>query len=612
MKPVTNSNTMRNHLYLLFLLPVLLLSCGPEDGTYSFWICTTNDVHGRYFDSLYVDSATAGSLLAVSATVDSVRKAVGPQNLILVDVGDCVQGDNASYYYNYVDTLSPHLYARMVDYMGYDAVVVGNHDIEAGHPVYDRLGKELGCPLLAANAVRTSDGKPYFQDYLVTVREGFRIAIIGFTNPNIKNWLSPELWSGMEFKSLIPYVQEYVDQVRKREKPDIVIVAAHVGTGPGLDPEGIAAVRGLESGSSDRAQAEKAGSANIESQGKALLQTLDGVDFVLCAHDHSPAVIQSDSICLINSGSHCRNVGFGRIDLTVNDGKIVSRSCSASLIPVRKDHVDTAMRSLFRPDYEVVKAFTVKPVGKLEIPLVTRDSYTGMSPYIDFIHSVSLGCEPAQISFAAPLTYDGVIEPGTLVYNDLFKIYPFENQLFVVRMTGREIRNYLEYSYDSWINTVSGRPGEHLLKIENRPDPRTGSSRWSFTGRAYNFDSAAGLVYDVDVRKPKGERVIIRSLASGETFDMDSTYCVAMTSYRASGGGGIMREGAGIDTDRIDERVVARYPEIRDIIYDAILEAGTLTSGNIYDRNTMGYWSFIPSEMVGPLLEKDMELVFGE
>ena len=73
-----------------------------------------------------------------------------------------------------------------------------------------------------------------------------------------------------------------------------------------------------------------------------------------------------------------------------------------------------------------------------------------------------------------------------------------------------------------------------------------------------------------------------------------------------------MREGAGIDTDRIDERVVARYPEIRDIIYDAILEAGTLTSGNIYDRNTMGYWSFIPSEMAGPLLEKDMELVFGE
>lgn len=589
---------MKRHFFLLFVLPFLALSCGPEDGTYSFVVCTTNDVHGRYFDSLYVDNAVSGSLLAVSRTVDSLRQAEGSRNLLLIDVGDCVQGDNASYYYNYVDTLSPHLYARMANRMSYDAVVVGNHDIEAGHPVYDRLRKELGCPLLAANAVRTSDGKPYFQDYFVTTREGFRIAVIGFTNPNIKNWLSPELWSGMEFESLIPYAREYVDKVRKREKPDIVIVAAHVGTGPGLEPD-----------------AEKDGNvsyASMESQGKALFQTLEGVDFVLCAHDHSPAVIQTDSICLINSGSHCRYLGCGRIDLTVKDGRIVSRKHSASLIPLRKDQVDTAMRSAFRADYEAVKAFTLKPVGRLEIPLVTREAYTGMCAYTDLIHTVSLGCAPAQISFAASLTYDGTVEAGTLVYNDLFKIYPFENQLFVVRMTGREIKDYLEYSYGTWINTVSGRPGEHLLKIEDRPDSRTGSRRWSFTGRAYNFDSAAGLIYEVDIRKPQGERVLIKSLASGEPFCMDSTYNVAMTSYRASGGGGIMREGAGIDTDMIDERVVARYPEIRDLIYDAVLEAGALSEGNVSDRSLLGSWSFVPHDLADPMLEKDMKLVFWD
>ena len=132
---------MKRHFFLLFVLPFLALSCGPEDGTYSFVVCTTNDVHGRYFDSLYVDNAVSGSLLAVSRTVDSLRQAEGSRNLLLIDVGDCVQGDNASYYYNYVDTLSPHLYARMANRMGYDAVVVGNHDIEAGHPVYDRLRK---------------------------------------------------------------------------------------------------------------------------------------------------------------------------------------------------------------------------------------------------------------------------------------------------------------------------------------------------------------------------------------------------------------------------------------------------------------------------------------
>lgn len=598
---------MKKFLYLL--VPVILaVSCGPRDGSYTFYICSTNDVHGRYFDSLYVGTGISGSLLAVSSAVDSIRNAAGPENVILIDAGDCVQGDNASYYYNYVDTLSPHLYARMAAYMGYDAVVVGNHDIEAGHPVYDRLRKELPCPFLAANALKVRpdgsvSGRPYFQDYLIQTRNGIRIAIIGFTNPNIKNWLSPDLWSGMEFVSLIPYVQEYVDRVRKKEKPDIVIVAAHTGTGQGFDPEQIEAVR---------TSGTVTGEPLHENQGLALFQTLEGVDFVICAHDHSPAVFETDSVCLINSGSHCRNLGLGRIDLEVKNGKVAAKSCSASLVPVCKEKADTAMRSCFRKDYEAVKAFTVRPVGNLEVPFVTRDSYTGMCPYIDFIHTVSLGCAPARISFAAPLTYDGEIEPGTLIYNDLFKIYPYENQLFVVRMTGREIRNYLEYSYGQWINTVSGRDGEHLLKIRNRADARTGSSSWSFEGRAYNFDSAAGIVYSVDVTKPQGERISITSLASGEPFSEDSTYCVAMTSYRASGGGGLMREGAGIDTDRIDERVVARYPEIRNLIYDAVRNAGTLTESNTGDVSLLGSWKFVPERLAGPMLEKDMALVFGE
>lgn len=581
---------MKKILILFFAVFLLAASCGPKDGSYTMYLCTTNDVHGRYFDSLYVGNSTAGSLLAVSRTVDSLRQALGPENIILLDAGDCIQGDNASYYYNYVDTVSRHLYARMADYMGYDAVVVGNHDIEAGHPVYDRLRKDLSCPLLAANAVKP-DGKPYFQDYLIMTRDRIRIAILGFTNPNIRNWLSPELWSGMEFVSLVPYVQEYVDKVRKKEHPDIVIVAVHSGTGPGVD--------GGSSGS-------------IESQGLELMQTLRGVDFVVCSHDHSPIVFNADSICLINSGSHCRNLGYGRIDFTVKDGRIVSKKVSASLVPVDKEKTDTAMRSRFRADYEAVRAFTVRPVGELSVPLVTRNSYKGMCPYMDFLHTVSLGCAPAQISFAAPLTFDGYIAPGTLVYNDLFKIYPFENQLFVVRMTGQEIKDYLEYSYGMWINTVSGKPGEHLLMIRNSPDARTSLPSWSFVNRAYNFDSAAGLVYEVDVRKPQGGRVDIKCLASGAAFSPDSTYNVAMTSYRASGGGGLMRYGAGIDTDRLEERVVARYPEIRNLVYAYIREAGTLGSDSFSDGNLLGKWSFVPENISVPLLEQDMQLVFGE
>lgn len=570
-----------------FLLPVLFsaAACGPRDGEYTIHLFTTNDVHGTYFDSTYVSERTRPSLMAVSHYVDSVRAASGEENVIFIDAGDCLQGDNAAYYYNYVDTVSRHLYARIAEYMGYDAIVAGNHDIETGHNVYDRIMREMDVPFLAANAVRTDNGRPYFQDYVIVRRHGLKIAILGFTNPGIPGWLSEELWSGMEFRSLLPYVQEYVDKVISEERPDVVVAAVHSGTGNG-------------------------DGSMLESQGLDLFRTLRGVDFLVCSHDHRPYVVQNDSICLINSGSHCRNIGHGTVRITVKGGKCTARSLSAELIPVRKEAVDAEMEALFRKDYDAVRAFTLKPVGELDTELLTRDAYRGMCPYMDLLHTVSLSVPEADISFAAPLTFNGRVGAGTILYNDLFTIYPFENQLFVVRMTGKEIKDYLEYSYDTWIKTVDDEKDGHLLKIVSEPDPRTGQDRWSFVGRAYNFDSAGGLVYTVDVTMPAGGRVSVKSFADGSPFSEDAEYNVAMTSYRASGGGRLMEEGAGIDAAEVETRIVARYPEIRELVYGYILENGGIYAEKIKAPAVTGGWSFIPESISGPMLERDMALLF--
>ncbi len=575
---------MKRLLMILTAIAAILASCsGPEDGEYTFRLLTTNDVHGRYFDSLYVADGTNNALTNVAWYADSIRVADGAENVILLDAGDCLQGDNAAYYFNYVDTTSKHLFARMVEYIGYDAVVVGNHDIETGHPVYDRIIRTMEVPFLAANAIRDDDGKPYFQEYVTLKRHGLNITIIGFTNPNIKSWLSPLLWEGMTFESLLPMAQEVVDRVSKKEKSDVVIVAVHAGTGKG-------------------------DGSILESQGLDLFKTLKGVDFVVCAHDHNPVVHKNDSICLINAGSHCRNLGYGTVTLKVENGEVVSKTLDAELLPVDMKNVDVEMQEAFRADFEAVKAFTLKEVGELKADLRTRDAYRGMSDYINLIHTLSIGCTPAQISFAAPLTFNGFVKAGTLVYNDLFTIYPFENQLFVVEMSGEEIRNYLEHSYDSWINTIDSAD-DRLLKMVNQPDARTGQKRWSFVNRSYNFDSAAGLVYDVDVTKPMGERVIIKSLADGTAFDLEAKYNVAMTSYRASGGGGLMR-AAGIDTDRIDERVVEYHPEIRNILYDYLVEHGEIDPAKIGDKSVIGEWHFVPENLAEKAMDKDMHLLF--
>ena len=569
---------------------VLALSCTPrlKDGDYSLTVLSTNDVHGTWFDSTYVGGGVKKSLMAMNYYIDSVRVAEGADNVLLIEVGDCLQGDNAAYYYNYVDTLSPHLFPRLLDYMHYDAVVWGNHDVETGHKVYDRVNRELtafGIPFMAGNAIRNDNGKPYFTPYKMVRRSGLNIAILGYENANIKAWLAEEVWSGMHFDRIVSQVQKDVDEVRAKEHPDVVIVGVHSATGEG-------------------------DGSNPEAEGMDVFNHVRGVDWVLTSHDHKPYVESRDSIALMNSGSHSRFVACGKMHLTVKDGKVVSKTLEPSLIPVDAAKADPQMRAHFRKEFEAVRDFTRQEVGVLVSNLRTRDAYTGPSDYINLIHTLCLGCPPAELSIAAPLTYNSTVPAGTLIFNDLFTIYPFENQLYVITMSGEEIKDYLEASYDRWINTYAGA-GSHILKIVKKDNLRWQQNRWSFEGLPYNFDSIAGLNYTVDVTKPRGERIGIGSLADGSAFDPSRTYKVAVTSYRASGGGDLMAE-IGIDPDKIDERVVARYPEIRNILYDYLKAVGTLDPAAFGNPNVLGSWSFVPEKLAAPVLKADMELLFGK
>lgn len=582
--------------YLFILGTLLLLSCSVsrrggepalQDGEHTLDLLTTNDVHGAWFSEPYTGGRARKSLMSVKFYADSVRKADGRDNVILLDAGDCLQGDNAAYYFNYVDTLTPHLYPRIARYMGYDAIVVGNHDIETGHKVYDRVAADFrsyGIPFLAGNAIRNDDGKPYFFPYTILHKAGLKVAVLGYDNANIKAWLNESLWSGMHFENLIPLVKNDVAKVKAAEKPDVTIVAVHSGFGDG-------------------------DGKILESQGLDLYCDLEGVDFLVCSHDHRPITVETDSICLINAGSRAGNVGLGKLKVKVENGKIVSKTLSATLIDVDTTVAVKKMGRAFKKDYKAVKAFTIKPVGELKQDLFTREAFAGMCPYMNLIHTLSITCSPAQISFAAPLSANGHIKAGTLIFNDLFTLYPYENQLFVVRMSGSEIKNYLEYSYDSWIQTAQSAE-DHVLRIDKRPDRRSGADRWGLTRASFNFDSAAGINYTVDVTKPMGQRICISSLASGEAFDLSKTYNVAMTSYRASGGGGLMSKGAGIDTDRIEDRVVEKYPEIRNLLYDYLQSHGSIDPEALASPSLLGSWRFIPDDLAPQAVRRDMDLMF--
>ena len=178
---------------------------------------------------------------------------------------------------------------------------------------------------------------------------------------------------------------------------------------------------------------------------------------------------------------------------------------------------------------------------------------------------MQLSCPGVDISFTAPLVSEGVMPAGELRFNDLFTLYRFENLLYVVEMTGKEIHDYMEGAFDKRIT------GSDFL---------------------YNYDTAGGLVYTVSPSLPKGSRVKIISMWDGTPFDMSRTYKVAMTSYRASGAGGLLAE-AGLDREEMESRIVAIYPEIREMLCDFIESHGDIDPRKIAGAKKTGSWRFI-------------------
>ncbi len=548
------------------------------------YVLTTGDVHGAWFNRSYIDNRTNTSLMSVMAYVQELRDSVGKENVLLLDAGDSMQGDNAAYYFNYVDTDRESFFVSIMDYMGYDALAVGNHDVETGHPVYDKVYKELsakGIPFLAANALRTDNGEPYFSSYKCFERAGLKVAVLGYTNANMKAWLSPEIWEGMDFESILSVAQTHVDEILQKEKPDVLILLTHTGTGEGNGEV-------------------------LESEGLDLLNALNGVDLIVTAHDHSPVAISREDRALVNAGNRGRNITKTVIEVSKEDDDVVEKHIYPSVLNLDRNEIDEAMLSHFESEYQQVKAFSNAEIGSLPMQLRSNDAFAGMSDYINLTHTVMLSPKEAQISFSAPLKTNGVVKAGTVIYNDLFTIYPFENSLYVIKMSGKEIKDYLEYSYNIWIQ----QDKEHVLNISPREDKRNDTQSWSFNYASFNFDSAAGLNYTVDIRKPYGKRVKITSLADGSKFDEDKVYNVSMTSYRFNGGGDLIVEGAGIDKDELESRVVAVYPAIRDMIREMFIEYGELSEDVISNKKILGEWKFIPEKKAGKMIQQDLDLLF--
>ena len=215
---------MKKRIISILLILGLLVPVMGKSRKVVIKIMETTDVHGNFFGYNFKENhPLEGGFPQVSAYVNSQRDSLGKENCILIDAGDILQGQPCVYYTNFIDTNSPHLTSETMNFMGYDAAAFGNHDIEAGHPVFNRWVADCKFPVLGANIISKATGEPYAKPYCIIEREGVKIAILGMVTPAIPMWLPEKLWQGLQFEDMVKSARKWVPLILEKEKPDVVV-----------------------------------------------------------------------------------------------------------------------------------------------------------------------------------------------------------------------------------------------------------------------------------------------------------------------------------------------------------------------------------------------------
>ena len=236
---------------------------GASDTEVTFRLLETSDVHGCYFPYDFIKGKPMkGSLARVSSFVKEARKKQG-DHVILMDNGDILQGQPVAYYYNFIDTVSMHVNAAMLNYMDYTLATLGNHDVETGHEVYDRWISQCQFPVLGANIVDVRTSDPYLKPYELIERDGVKVAVLGMITPSIPSWLPEQLWKYLSFEDMETCARKWVKIIREKESPDILVGLFHAG------PEGNKLDNTIENGSAEVAR------------------NIPGFDVVFMGHEHA-------------------------------------------------------------------------------------------------------------------------------------------------------------------------------------------------------------------------------------------------------------------------------------------------------------------------------------
>ncbi len=523
----------------------------PAD-TLTIVIAATTDVHGwlRGWD-YFANAADMNRGLARAATIVDSLRAAHPGRVILVDAGDDLQGtalDNVALR----DSLRPNPVAAAMNAMRYDAGVVGNHEFNFGLGYLDQFVAQAAFPMLAAN-VHRSDGSRQYAPWVMVERAGVRLAIVGATTMGSMIWDRDKLAGRVRLRPIVPTVRQSVAEARA-QGADVVVVAVHSGLSGGSSYD--TAATGLEP----------------ENVADRVARDVSGIDLVVLGHSHREL---GDSVIggahLTQPRNFAGSVSASQLQLVRESGKWRVASLASRLVPSRGHAEQPAIVAAVQDAHQRAIQYATTPIGTTTVAWRSDSSRVKDTPIIDFMLEVERRTAGTDLAATSAFNLNAGFGPGPVTMGSIAELYPYENNVLrAVRISGKQLREYLEYSARYF---REGGRGDSLV------DPAI---------PGFNFDIVAGVEYVIDISRPIGSRITTLARNGRPVADTD-TFTLAVHDYRQSGGGGypIFRDAPVI---------YDRQQVIRDLLIDEVRRRGTLRPEDYFTPN----WRLAPDSLVGP------------
>ena len=512
-------------------------------------IAATTDTHGRLRGWDYYANAPESQrgLTRIATVVDSLR--VGnPGRVVLVDAGDLLQGNPLTYLAARIggDSLRPHPVAAAMNAMSYDAAVIGNHEFNYGLSTLRRMIKDARFPMLAANAY-TPRGEHAFTAWKMIQRDGVKIALVGGTTPGSNVWDRDNLVGRVLVRDIVPSVRDAVKAARA-SGADVVIVLLHSG---------------LNEPSSYDTVTTKVASENVSAR---VANEVPGIDVIVYGHSHkelADSVI--GGVLLMQPKNWATNLGVAEVRLVRIGSRWRVVSKRSTLIPASGHVENAAVLVATEAAHRATIAYATQPIGTTTVAWRADSARVVDTPLIDFILDVERKASGAQLASTAAFSLDANLAAGPVTVARIAALYPYDNTLRKIWITGRQLRDYLEYSARYFRMDANGVVGV---------DPAI---------PGFNFDIVGGADYTIDVSKPIGSRVT-RLKYQGHSIAPADSFTFALNNYRQTGGGGYaMLAGS----KNLDDRQL----EIRQLLIDEVRVRKNLAPADFAHHN----WQIVPN-----------------